>query len=443
MPIKGLGINSLPFAIASSGWVGGSLSLLAVTFFCWKSAIFIARGLNGDIRPAKTFTKSPFEAALNPRKTSDPRFGAPSVSYPDFLRKAFGETGAIIGTLMLCFELFCGMVAYLMSGGQNLALLFENTPREILVLALGGVSLIPTVLLKTPRLLSYLGFVGTSVTTSLVLTLLALVFSQGDISELVADQEGDPSEDNNLHPIFIASGIPTTLAICSFSFCGHAFLPSIYTSMKTPQDFERVIDVSFGIIFCVYLTFGLSGYYLFGSLVADQVTMTLSIYGSPVGLMKTLTGVVGERSPVKATKRPMPLSCRSMNSHEAISSSLLPLPRCHASFEGYTNSLSRDRWTHRVAQTLPLHEKSRLLEEALYTFHQDRDHATRMSLGLSGIFVCPTRFPDWISIHHASLCDSSSCCSLDSFPIGAFMGQDFRYCRSCCVWCNNRRPWNG
>ena len=62
---------------------------------------------------------------------------------------------------------------------------------------------------------------------------------------------------------------------------------------RSPQEFEHMITASFLVVLICCLTVALSGYYLFGSLVADQVTLSLKSSTSSSALaMTTLTYLI-------------------------------------------------------------------------------------------------------------------------------------------------------
>jgi len=66
------------------------------------------------------------------------------------------------------------------------------------------------------------------------------------------------------------------LGLVAFCFSGHAVIPSIYTSMKRPQQFEEMATYTFLLVVLCSLLVAISGYYTFGSTVEDQVTISLA-----------------------------------------------------------------------------------------------------------------------------------------------------------------------
>jgi vesicular inhibitory amino acid transporter len=97
--------------------------------------------------------------------------------------------------------------------------------------------------------------------------------SEGNITERVAAKtEG---AEPPYHVLWNAPGLPMSFGLIAYCFSGHAIVPSIYSSMRKPQDFERVVDVTFLIVTVACFAVGVSGYWMFGNLVRDQVTLSL------------------------------------------------------------------------------------------------------------------------------------------------------------------------
>ena len=94
----------------------------------------------------------------------------------------------------------------------------------------------------------------------------------------------------------------------AYCFSGHAIVPNIYSSMERPQDFERVIDLTYVIVIISCLVVGLSGYFMFGELVYDQVTISLEQNSSAAFAMTVLTYLMILTAFSKLTLTMFPLS---------------------------------------------------------------------------------------------------------------------------------------
>jgi vesicular inhibitory amino acid transporter len=85
------------------------------------------------------------------------------------------------------------------------------------------------------------------------------------------------------------AGWPLALGIVTNTFSGHLIVPSIYSSMERPQDFEQMIDLSFLTVLGCCLVMAVGGYHMFGSLVEDHITILLQNFSSAEAAMDCLT----------------------------------------------------------------------------------------------------------------------------------------------------------
>lgn len=60
-------------------------------------------------------------------------------------------------------------------------------------------------------------------------------------------------------------------------FAGHAVFPTIYRNMKTPKEYNKMVDVTYLVTAIVYLMVAISGYAMFGSQTMQEVTPHLFI----------------------------------------------------------------------------------------------------------------------------------------------------------------------
>ena len=282
--LMGIGLLSLPFAISSAGWVAGTIVLVFFTAVTWWTCLLIGRTLNGDPRPTHFFDDSPFDAKLAPGSCQEARMRAPMTSLPQMATESFGAAGNIVLSLVLYFELFSSLCIFLVTIGDHLYAVYPSITRSMHMINVSVVLAIPTALLRTPRLLSYMSAVGTFATVAVVLSVFASAILEGDISqELVKTEDG-------AHSLWITSGIPLSIGLVAFCYGGHAIVPSFYNSMERPQDFEKMLSCSYLIVLMCYIMVGVSGYYMFGSAVADQITISLEQNGPSSG-MNAMTGL--------------------------------------------------------------------------------------------------------------------------------------------------------
>lgn len=127
------------------------------------------------------------------------------------------------------------------------------------------------------NLLLFYQAVGTCATFCVVVAVFGSAVSRGDISEEVAEREG--ISETSYHTLWRTSGLPVAFGLIAYTFSGHAIVPSIYVSMKHPKDFETMISYTFLGVTLSCLIVAASGYYMFGSTVDDQITLSLEKAG--------------------------------------------------------------------------------------------------------------------------------------------------------------------
>ena len=83
-----------------------------------------------------------------------------------------------------------------------------------------GILVIPSALLRTPKLLSYLSAVGTLATVVVVLSVvLSALIMFSSAKEIDSDRE---------YKVSSLDGMPLALGIVAYCFSGHAIVPSIF-----------------------------------------------------------------------------------------------------------------------------------------------------------------------------------------------------------------------
>ena len=299
--LMGIGLLALPFAIASAGWVAGILVLIGATVVTWYTCLLIGRSMNGDPRPTHFFDES---------KDSCIRMRSPITGLPQIATEAFGTAGNVLLSAVLYFELFSSLCIFLVTMGDHLYVLFPMLSTDTHTVIVSILLAIPTALLRTPRLLSYMSMVGTSSTIAIVLSVAAAAIIEGDVSqEMVAQEQSETINVQSTHSLWVSSGIALSIGLVAFCYSGHAIIPSFYKSMEKPQEFEKVLSYSYGIVLLCYILVGFSGYYMFGSAVDDQITLSLQRGVSQMGsVMTCLTWLMVSTAFSKATLYIFPLS---------------------------------------------------------------------------------------------------------------------------------------
>ena len=230
----------LPYVFRSAGWIGGFFTVLGLCLVTWRTSYYLGRELNGDPRPVHLFEnvamKSPIGVNGGDAKSNNDTSGAttitrmrkPIASFPGIAREAFGDNGCICLSSVLYFELFSCLSIFFVSLGDHLHLLFPSLSQSKHMTIVAGVLIIPSALLRTPKLLSYLSAVGTCATVAVVLSVVlsALVmFLMATKGEDSTQQSGAERE----YILYSSNGLPLALGIVAYCFSGHAIVPSIYS----------------------------------------------------------------------------------------------------------------------------------------------------------------------------------------------------------------------
>jgi len=88
------------------------------------------------------------------------------------------------------------------------------------------------------------------------------------------------------------SGIPVGLGIFIVSLAGHAALPSIYSKMKDQSSFDKMLNWSFVVIFCIYCLIALFGYMTYADKTDILITTNLTEDWPANWLCPIVTGFV-------------------------------------------------------------------------------------------------------------------------------------------------------
>lgn len=307
--LMGVGLLGLPYAVSRAGWFGGILCLTLFGLVAWRTSVLIGRLLNGDNRPINYLSVQGLSEGGELAIKTEERLLPQLQSFPGIARAALGEAGCLFLSVVLYFELFSCICIFFVSIGDHMHTLFPKISRTTHVLLVGFISLGPTIVLRTPSLLSYLSMVGTFATLAVCLSVVLSAMAEGDITQQVAQRY--PLADNNVRPnheLWNSSGITVALGLVAYCFSEHAIVPSIYSSMRNPGEFEKMCTVSFSIVMVCCLAVGASGYYMFGALVKDQVTLSLQENAPAGGIMSVLTGLMVMTAFSKITLTMFPLA---------------------------------------------------------------------------------------------------------------------------------------
>ncbi|XP_020219602.1 amino acid transporter AVT1I [Cajanus cajan] len=262
--ISGIGILSVPYALASGGWL--SLVLL----FAIATAAFYTGMLI--------------------KKCMDKNFNIRS--YPDIGEVAFGKIGRLVVSVSMYTELYLVSTGFLILEGDNLSNLFPIEEFQIGGLAISGkqffvilVALIvlPTVWLDNLSLLSYVSASGVFASAIIILSILWTATFDG----VGFHQKGT---------LFNWNGIPTAVSLYAFCYCAHPVFPTLYNSMANKHHFSNVLFVCFVLSTIGYASMAIIGYLMFGPQIESQVTLNLPLnkVSSKLAIYTTLVNPIAK-----------------------------------------------------------------------------------------------------------------------------------------------------
>ena len=219
--LSGVGILSIPYALSQGGWLSLIL-LFLVAILCWYTGLLLRRCM--DAHPLiKT--------------------------YPDVGELAFGMKGRTMIALFMYLELYLVAVEFLILEGDNLEKLFPTMSFKVAGLKIGGrqgfvllaaLVILPTTWLRSLGLLAYLSAGGVFASVIVV----GCVFWAGAVDGVGFHERG---------MVLNWSGLPTTISLFVFCYCGHAIFPTLCTSMKDKSQFSKVKDDFFFFFFVILL----------------------------------------------------------------------------------------------------------------------------------------------------------------------------------------------
>lgn len=221
-----MGILSIPFALSQGGWVSLIL-LLMVSIICCYTASLLTHCMDA-----------------NPLMVR---------SYPDIGGLAFGYKGRILVSVFVYLELYLVAVEFLILEGDNLEKLFPSSSPlfglkigsldqvdhermmnyKKMYMILSAVLILPTTWVKNLGSLAYVSFGG-------VLASIVLVLCVGWIGATDHGFGFNQRSYNDHHRVLNLHGLPTTISLFVFCYCGHSVFPMLCNSMKNRTQFSKV-----------------------------------------------------------------------------------------------------------------------------------------------------------------------------------------------------------
>jgi len=243
----GLGLLSKPYAVAKGGWA--SIILLA--------AFSVISNLAG---------KMLVNCFMTPRCRH-------ITTYSRLVDEVLGYWGAIILVAAVSLEFLAALCISMIFIWSNLQSLIPTVP-SIWVRSISTAAALPTIWLLTLSEVSWLTLLGSISSFLIVLSLIFVRIYYGQL------------EDVDLHNNF-GPDIPLSLGIYMVSLAGHAALPQVYAEMSNPAQFNRMLDLTFLMIFLVYASVGVVGYLIYGEM--SDIVISTNMVKNPGGILPTLT----------------------------------------------------------------------------------------------------------------------------------------------------------
>eukprot|EP01018_Ginkgo_biloba_P039232 Gb_00871 [translate_table: standard] len=241
--MMGQALMSLPYALVNGGWAGLSVPMVFGIMFGF-AASSLTRCL--QFRPCAS-------------------------NYQDIGEAAFSKRGRIITTILLYAEIFLILVAYTISLKDSLDVIFphakfgNHVSGHNVVVLIAIALVLPTLWLRNMRSIAILSLVGI-LSTLLVISIVGWEAAVGGVGT------------SHHIPTFQIQHIPIASGIYIFCCGGSQVFPNIYRAMKDPNQFPKVVAVSFCTSTLVCIGFAFLGAAMFGREVNSLITLSMPMH---------------------------------------------------------------------------------------------------------------------------------------------------------------------
>jgi vesicular inhibitory amino acid transporter len=246
--MAGSGVLALPYAILGTGWPG----LLLIIFFtvnslfsgtrlglCWVMLEDRYDEFKGEIR--------------------DP--------YPAIGEKAFGKIGRIVSLICICITLYGGGCVFIVLISQLLSGIMAAVNVHLTIcmwMVVTATILTPLTWFGTPK-----DFWPIAV-GALITTVIACVLIMVNVGEKSAQLDAIE------YPPASANGFFQAFGSIMFAFAGASTFPTIQADMRDRSQFKYAAIFAILILFLIYFPMAAVGYFSLGSLVEDNIVLSMT-----------------------------------------------------------------------------------------------------------------------------------------------------------------------
>jgi len=239
--LMGIGLISFPFAFYLTGWLVGVIMLVFFALLTMHTAKLL-----GKCMRINNLT-----------------------NYSEIGYAAYGKKGYVFISLFFSFELFACSVSLIILIADSLVALFPGL-NGTMIKVLSFFLITP---LTYPKHLGALAW-GSLIGIFAIANLATILFYDGFSKEDAPGSLITPAE-TYLLPVNLMR-VPLTIGILMAGFSGHSVFPTIYHDMREPRKFNKVVNISYGLTFLLYLLVAAAGYAMFGEKTLPEITQNIA-----------------------------------------------------------------------------------------------------------------------------------------------------------------------
>lgn len=248
--IQGTGTLGIPYAVRQGGWVSVAM-IFFVSILCCHTGKLIVECM---------YEKSKKTGICRRLRTN----------YPELAQAVMGRKGFVVSSIFILMEMYGASIMFIIILGTTWQELFGSyiDLNKNQWAAINCAIVFPTLFITKMSYISWFSMISVFALLSSLLTLITFSvfhFSSWSI--------------NNI-PTFDAQTFPVGFGIVVFSYCAHAIFPGVEGSMKKPQQFNPMMNISFLLAAIMKALLGTFMVLTFGGRTEEVATLNLE--GSPI-----------------------------------------------------------------------------------------------------------------------------------------------------------------